>query len=70
LVSKVNVKARIKRHSRILKEDMNKLNPMRSLMHKYNFKVILVSVLAVTPFYPSFFGLVYGNTTEYEFDRT
>ena len=39
-------------------------------MHKYNFKVILVSVLAVTPFYPSFFGLVYGNTTEYEFDRT
>ena len=67
--SKINVKARIKRHSRILKEDINNLNPMRSFYHRSNYKVVLFSVIAIAPFYPSFFGMVYGNNTVYDFDR-
>lgn len=42
---------------------------MRSLYHRSSYKVVLFSVIAIAPFYPSFFGMVYGNNTIYEFDR-
>ena len=69
MVSKVNVKARIKRHSRILKEDINKLNPIRWAHNNSRFKALLTAFVAVTPLYPSFFTMVYWNNAVFEFNR-
>lgn len=68
MVSKVNLKARIERHSRILKDNLWKVHPFRSLYHKFNYNLVLFFVVFLFPIYPLFSSFMYENTS-YDFYR-
>ncbi|MDD5770317.1 MAG: LysM peptidoglycan-binding domain-containing protein, partial [Candidatus Gracilibacteria bacterium] len=68
MVSKVNLKARIERHSRILKENLGKIHPFRTLYHKFNYNIVLFFVVFLFPIYPLFSSFLYENSA-YDFYR-
>lgn len=68
MVSKVNLKARIERHSRILKDNLWNIHPFRALYHKFNYNVVLFLVVFLFPIYPLFSSFFYENTA-YDFYR-
>lgn len=68
MVSKVNLKARIERHSRVLKDNLWNIHPFRALYHKLNYNIVLVFVVFLFPVYPLFSSFFYENSV-YEFDR-
>ncbi|MEA3387531.1 MAG: hypothetical protein U9Q66_04060 [Patescibacteria group bacterium] len=65
---KVNIKARIKRHSRILDEDFNKINTLSFIYHKLNFNIVFFIVIFILPIYPVF-SVLYHDNTVYDFYR-
>lgn len=68
MVSKVNLKARIDRHSRILKDNLWNIHPFRSFYHKFNYNIVFVLVVFLFPVYPLFSSFFYENTV-YDFYR-
>jgi len=68
MVSKVNLKARIERHSRILKDNLWKIHPFRSLYHRFNYNLVLFLVIFLFPIYPLFSSFFYENSA-YDFYR-
>lgn len=62
MVSKVNLKARIERHSRILKDNLGIIHPFRSLYHKINHNFVLGIVIFLFPVYPLFSSYFYENS--------
>lgn len=63
----INIKARIKRHSRIFKDNiLNKSNSWLSKWYWYN--IVILIVLFVVPIYPAFASFIYTNTS-YDFYR-
>ena len=66
--SKINVKARINRHSRILKNDFlsgTNFSPKKSY-HGYN--IVLIAIVFLMPIYPVFSSFIHSNTAS-EFKR-
>lgn len=68
MVSKVNLKARIERHSRILKDNLWNIHPFRALYHRFNYNVVLFFVVFLFPIYPLFSSFFYENSA-YDFYR-
>lgn len=69
MVSKVNLKARINRHSRILKNNLWTIHPFRSFYYRWNYNIVLFLVIFLFPVYPLFSAFV-TDTTQYSFERT
>lgn len=68
MVSKVNLKARIERHSRILKDNLWNIHPFRALYHRFNYNLVLFLVVFLFPIYPLFSSFFYENS-QYDFYR-
>lgn len=68
MVSKVNLKARIERHSRILKDNLWTIHPFRSMYHRINYNIVLFFVVFLFPVYPLFSSFFYDSTV-YDFYR-
>lgn len=68
MVSKVNLKARIERHSRILKNNLWNIHHFRSLYHRFNYNIVLFLVIFLFPIYPLFSSFFYENSA-YDFYR-
>lgn len=68
MVSKVNLKARIDRHSRILKDNLWNIHPFRSFYHKFNYNIVFILVVFLFPVYPLFSSFFYENSV-YDFYR-
>ncbi len=68
MVSKVNLKARIERHSRILKDNLWNIHPFRSLYHRFNYNIVLFFVVFLFPIYPLFSSFFYDSSS-YDFYR-
>jgi LysM repeat protein len=63
----INIKARIKRHSRIFKDNI--LNKSHNVSYKwYWYNIVILVVIFIVPIYPAFASLVYTNTS-YDFYR-
>lgn len=59
--SKVNLRAKIERHSRILKENLFKSSTSKN-KYSLSYKIVLFVVILVFPFYPVLSSFVYDNT--------
>ncbi len=59
MVSNVNLKARIERHSRVIKNNISQIHPFRSLYHKFNYHIVLFFVVFLFPVYPLFSSYFY-----------
>lgn len=59
--SKVNLKARIDRHSKILKEKFKKSHPLRIVYNKINKNFVLFFVVCFFPIYPLFASFFYES---------
>lgn len=68
MVSKVNLKARIERHSRILKDNLWTIHPFRSMYHRLNYNIVLFVVIFLFPVYPLFSSFFYDSSV-YDFYR-
>ena len=70
MIPQVNVKARIDRHSRILKENLSLKSKLFSRLKKNRlwYKIVILSMVFLMPVYPIFASFVYNNN-EYEFIR-
>lgn len=68
MVSKVNLKARINRHSRILKDNLWNIHPFRYFYHKFNYNIVFFLIVFLLPVYPLFSSFFYENTV-YDFYR-
>lgn len=68
MVSKINLKARIERHSRILKENFWTIHPFRVFYHRFNYNIVLFFVVFLFPIYPLFSSFFYDNSV-YDFYR-
>ena len=73
MVSKVNLKARIERHSRILKDNLWNIHPFRSFYHRLNYNIVLFLVVFLFPVYPLFSAFVndnMGNQLNWQLDES
>ncbi len=66
--SKINVKARISRHSRILKEDFSSGRNFSNKKTYHGYNIVLIAIVFLVPIYPAFSGFIYNNTDS-EFKR-
>ena len=67
--SRINIKARLKRHSRILKYNISSNNLLkRTKNSNYGYNLVLFVVIFLLPIYPLLSSIVYWNN-EYEFYR-
>ncbi|MCT4617263.1 MAG: LysM peptidoglycan-binding domain-containing protein [Candidatus Gracilibacteria bacterium] len=66
--SKVNIKARIKRHSEILKEDLTNTSPMLALYRKVSYRFVIGVFVIILPIYPLFSNVIYA-TSKIDFYR-
>jgi len=57
--SKINLKARINRHSRILKDSIGTIHPLRAFYNKCSYNIILITVIFLFPLYPTFSSQFY-----------
>ena len=60
--NKINLKAKIERHSRILKDNLLKSTTSNN-KYSLSFKIVLFVIIFVFPFYPALAALVYDNAT-------
>ncbi len=67
---KVNIKARIDRHSRMIKDNITFQHKVLNILNKNNlsYKIVLSFMIFAMPIYPMFAWIVH-NTNEYEFYR-
>lgn len=65
MVSKINLKARIERHSRILKDNLWSIHPFRSFYHRLNYNIVLLLVVFLFPVYPLFSAFVTDSEWDY-----
>ena len=67
---KVNIKARIDRHSRWLQDNLTLKNKVLSLFKKSSigYKIVLFCMIFIIPVYPMFAGIIY-STSQAEFYR-
>lgn len=65
--NKVNIKARIKRHSRILKDNISNFSFSKNDKQNYWYNVVLFVMIFFIPIYPYISSMVYGNS--YDFYR-
>jgi hypothetical protein len=68
LVSKVNLKARIERHSRVLKNSIKDIHPFRAFYHRLNYNIVFIVIVFLLPVYPMFANFFYN--TNIDFYRT
>ena len=70
MVQKVNIKARLDRQIRIIKDDLSFRENILSILKKKKlwYKVVIVFMVFLMPVYPMFASLVHNNT-EYDFYR-
>lgn len=68
MVSKVNLKARIERHSRVLKNSIKDIHPFRAFYHRLNYNIVFLVVVFLLPIYPVFASFFYN--TDINFYRT
>lgn len=68
MVSKVNLKARIERHSRVLKNSIKDIHPFRAFYHRLNYNIVFILIVFFIPIYPMFANLFYN--TNIDFYRT
>jgi hypothetical protein len=61
LTPKINLRAKIERHSRILKDNLLKSNISKNT-YSLSYKIVLFVIVFVFPFYPALATLVYDNT--------
>jgi surface antigen/LysM repeat protein len=61
LGSKINLKARIKRHSRVLKSRFSWKNK-KSWKSYYGYNIVIFIAIFLVPVYPTFASLVYNNS--------
>ncbi len=66
--TRVNVKARLNRHLRIVKENIWVGGKTKILNTGYDFKLVLFCILFITPVYPTLASFMY-NTSRYDFYR-
>lgn len=59
--SNINLKARIQRHSKLLKENFKKSNPLKTFFQKINKNIIIFLVIFVFPIYPIFASFLYDS---------
>lgn len=60
--SKINVKARISRHSRILKQDFSSRTHFSNKKTYHWYNIVLVAIVFLVPIYPVFSWFIYNNT--------
>ena len=67
---KINIKARIDRHSRMIKENITLENKVLSVLKNNNiwYKIVLSLMIFAIPIYPMFADIIH-NTEKYEFYR-
>lgn len=61
MVSKVNLQARINRHSRVLKENLWSIHPFRVMYRSVSYNFVLILVIFLFPVYPLFSSFFYQN---------
>lgn len=66
--ARVNVKARLNRHLRIVKENIWVGDKKVLINTSYDFNIVLIFILFIMPVYPTFASLMY-NTSRYDFYR-
>ena len=67
MVNNINIKARIKRHSRIFKDNI--LNKPYNTLHKWHwYNIVILFMLFIIPIYPTFASFVYSSSP-YDFYR-
>jgi len=66
--SKVNLQARIKRHSKLLKEDLTNVHPLIAFYHKASYRLVILTFVVILPIYPIFSNFLYA-TSKYDFYR-
>lgn len=64
--SKVNVKARIERHSRVFKNNLWNVHPFRALYYRFNYNIVIGLVLVLFPLYPIFAWVIEWNPSDYD----
>lgn len=66
--SKINLKAKINRHSRVLKNNLWKINSFHAIYHRFNYNIVLLIIIILFPIYPLFSSFFYENSV-YDFYR-
>lgn len=61
MVSKVNLKARIERHSRVLKNSIKDIHPFRAFYHRLNYNIVFLIIVFFLPIYPMFASFFYNT---------
>gem|GEM_PF-1525611 len=67
--SKVNLKARINRHSRILKDSIGNIHPMRAFYNKCTYNIVFIFMVFLVPFYPTLSSALSESYTEFYRDE-
>lgn len=62
MTSKVNLKARIERHSRILKENFISIKPFKNNYHNFNYNIVIFIIIVLFPIYPLFSYYIYDSS--------
>lgn len=70
MVQKINIKARLDRHSRIIRDDLSFKDKISSIIKKKKlwYKIVILFMVFMMPIYPIFASLIHNNT-EYDFYR-
>ena len=66
--SKINVKARINRHTRILKNDFSAGSGFSQKKSYHGYNIVLIAIVFLMPIYPVFSSFIHNNTAA-EFNR-
>ncbi|MFK7779664.1 MAG: LysM peptidoglycan-binding domain-containing protein [Candidatus Gracilibacteria bacterium] len=67
--TKINIKARLNRHLRIVKENIGTNNDDEStMMSNHHYGIVLFFILLIVPIYPTLASVIY-NTSRYDFYR-
>ncbi len=61
MVSKVNLRARIERHSRVLKNSIKDIHPFRVFYHRLNYNIVFLIIVFFLPIYPMFANFFYNT---------
>lgn len=65
MVSKVNLKARIERHSRVLKNSIRDIHPFRAFYHRLNYNIVFIIIVFLLPVYPMFANFFYNTNVDF-----
>lgn len=66
--TKVNLKARINRHSKIIKNGLSDVHPLLSIYRHLNYSVVIVVVIFIMPIYPAF-SILFSPANQFDFNR-